>query len=136
MIGGSSSKRKKKSRQRDAIEKYDEVNDKWILCDPLPHPCYRWRLRSIRPQRPIAYITVYIAYNLQNGNYIQQVTRGHNIVADRLAGAANHHPHLTSYQTPFPSQTHTQTALKRSFFYFLTHAHGPTDQQTNRQSLI
>jgi len=41
VIGGSSSKRKKKSRQRKTIEKYDEANDKWILCEPLPHPCYR-----------------------------------------------------------------------------------------------
>jgi len=41
VIGGSSSKRKKKSRQRRTIEKYDETNENWILCDPLPHPCYR-----------------------------------------------------------------------------------------------
>ena len=38
---------------------------------------------------------------------IEQVTRGHNIVADGWAGAANPHPHPTPYPTPFPKQTHT-----------------------------
>ena len=57
----------------------------------------------------------------------KQVTRGHNIVADGLAGAANPHPH----PTPFPTQTHTQKASKRSFFHFLTCAHGLTDLQTD-----
>jgi len=41
VIGGSSSKRKKRSRQRPTIEKYDEAKNKWLLCDPLPAPCYR-----------------------------------------------------------------------------------------------
>ena len=37
----------------------------------------------------------------------EQVTRGHNIVADGWAGAANPHPHPTPHPTPFPTQTHT-----------------------------
>ena len=38
----------------------------------------------------------------------EQVTRGHNIVADGWAGAANPHPHPRPHPTPFPTQTHTQ----------------------------
>ena len=51
------------------------------------------------------------------------MTRGHDIVANGWAGASNPNPHLT----PFPTQTHTQKALKRSFFHFLSCVHGPTD---------
>ena len=40
------------------------------------------------------------------------MTRGHNIVADGWAGAANPHPHPTLHPTPLPTQTHTQNAFK------------------------
>ena len=41
--------------------------------------------------------------------YLEQVTRGHNIVADGWAGAANPHPHPTPHPTPLPTQTQTQS---------------------------
>ena len=44
------------------------------------------------------------------------MTRGHNIVADGLAVAANPHPHTTPYPTPLPTQTHTQKAPKTLVF--------------------
>ena len=47
----------------------------------------------------------------------EQVTRGHNIVADGWAGASNPHPH------PNPHPTHTnihKKYLKRLFFHFST----------------
>ena len=36
------------------------------------------------------------------------MTRGHNIVADGWAGAANPYPHPTPHPTPLPTPTHTQ----------------------------
>ena len=47
---------------------------------------------------------------------LKQVTRGHNIVADGWAGAANPHPHPTPHPTPLPTQTHTQKASKTLIF--------------------
>ena len=38
------------------------------------------------------------------------VTRGHNIVGDGWAQAANPHPHPTTHPTPLPTQTQTQKA--------------------------
>ena len=56
---------------------------------------------------------------------VEQVTRGHNIVADGWAGASNPHP------LPMP-HTHTQKKhLKRSFSHFSTRVHGPTDRRTD-----
>ena len=46
----------------------------------------------------------------RHGRKGEQVTRGHNIVADGWAGAANPHSHPTPHPTPFPTQTHTQKA--------------------------
>ena len=40
----------------------------------------------------------------------KQVKRGHNIVADGWAGAANSHPHQMPHPTPLPTQTHTKKA--------------------------
>ena len=59
-----------------------------------------------------------------------KVTRGHNIVADEWAGAANLYPH----PTPYPKQKHTQKASKRLFSHFSTRAHGPTEKRTNGQN--
>ena len=42
----------------------------------------------------------------------KQATRGHNIVADGWAGAANPHPHPTPHPIPRLTQTHTQKASK------------------------
>ena len=44
------------------------------------------------------------------------MTRGHNIVADGWAGAANPHPHPTLHPTPLLTQTHTQKASKTLIF--------------------
>ena len=57
--------------------------------------------------------------------------RGHYIVADGWAGAADPDPHPTPHPTPFPTQPHTQKASKRSFFHFSTRVHGPTDGPTD-----
>ena len=67
----------------------------------------------------------------------QQVTRGHNIVADGWAGASNPQPHPN--HTPNPSRTHLQTNKqyqlqnhKYAFFAFLTRAWQlERDQRTN-----
>ena len=60
------------------------------------------------------------------------MTRGHNIVADGLAGASNFHPRPTS-----PTNIQ-ENHIKLAFSHFLTHAHRPTDQpkdqQTDRQT--
>ena len=65
---------------------------------------------------------------------LKQVTRGHNIVADGWAEAANPDTRPTPHQTAFQIQTHTQKASKRSFSHFSTCVHrlmdGPTDGQT------
>ena len=57
----------------------------------------------------------------------EQVTRGHNIVADGWAGASNPHPH------PMPPHQHTypKKYLKRSFFHFSTRG-----LRTDGQSLL
>ena len=55
----------------------------------------------------------------------EQVTRGHNIVADGWAGASNPHPNLK------PTHKHT-SILKARFSAFQLNHHGPTDQRTNR----
>ena len=46
----------------------------------------------------------------------EEVVRGHNIVADGWAGAANPHSHPTPYPAPFLTQTHTQKASKTLVF--------------------
>ena len=46
----------------------------------------------------------------------KQVTRGHNIVVDGWAGAANPHPYPTPHLNPFPTLTHTQKASKTLVF--------------------
>ena len=62
----------------------------------------------------------YSSNDVHNARTIRkQVTRGHHIVADGWAGAANPHPH----PTPFPTQKHSQKASNRTFFHFLTRAH-------------
>ena len=65
---------------------------------------------------------------------IEQVTRGHNIVADGLAGASNPQPN----PNPHPSHTNLHKKYpKRLFFHFSTRSlptdrrtDGPTDQRT------
>ena len=59
----------------------------------------------------------------------EQVTRGHNIVADGWAGAANPHPH----PTPLPTQTHTQKASKTLIFP-LFDSFSRTDRPTDRRT--
>ena len=77
----------------------------------------------------------------------KQVTRGHNIVADGRAGAANPHPHPTPHPTPLPTETHTQKASETLIFPLFdscSRINGPmdgqtaqrTDQQTDGQSLL
>ena len=53
----------------------------------------------------------------------EQVTRGHNIVADGCAGAANPHPH------PIPK---LKKHLKCSFSHFSTRVHGPMQRPDRR----
>ena len=61
---------------------------------------------------------------------LKQVTQGHNIVADRWAGASNHHPHL---MRP-PPLTHIPIKhLKRLFFHFSTRS-SRTDRRTDRRT--
>jgi len=56
---------------------------------------------------------LYTISNLEKGRQMQkQVSQGHNIVADRWAGASNPHPHAN------PNPTHKY--LKHSFFNFFT----------------
>ena len=62
-----------------------------------------------------------------NFTILEQVTRGHNIVADGWAGASNPYPH---------SDIHKKY-LKRSFFHFSTRSsrtNGRTDGWTNGQT--
>ena len=64
----------------------------------------------------------------------QQVTRGHNIVADGWAGAVNPHPHPMPHPTPFPTQTHTRKASKTLVFPLFdswSRTDGPTDRRTD-----
>ena len=64
----------------------------------------------------------------------EQVTRGHNIIANGLAGAANPHPHPRPHPTPFPIRTHTRKASKMLFFPLFdscSRMDGPTDQRTD-----
>ena len=86
---------------------------------------------------------------------IEQVTRGHNIVADGWAGASNPQPHPNPtpnhlYHNITHPQTHTKTTAelqyhKYMFFAFSTRAwwtdgwtngetNGPTDQRTDKAS--
>ena len=65
---------------------------------------------------------------MQKPLVIQQVTRGHNIVADGWAGASNPHPH----PTPTPHLNLHKKYLKCSFFHFptqLPQTEGPTDRR-------
>ena len=65
--------------------------------------------------------------------YLEQVTRGHNIVADRWAGAANPHSH----PSPLPTQTHTQKSFKTlifTLFYSCSQNNRPMDQRTDKAS--
>ena len=63
----------------------------------------------------------------------QQVTRGHNIVADGWAGASNPHPHLM----PPPSTPKPKKASKTLVFQFSTRGlwtNGRTDGRTDKAS--
>ena len=60
----------------------------------------------------------------------KQVTRGHNIVADGWAGAANPHPLPTPHPTRLPAQTHTQKASKTLVFPLFDSC-SRMDQQTD-----
>ena len=69
------------------------------------------------------------------------MTRGHNIVADGWAGAANSHPHPMLHPTPLPTQTHTLKASKTLVFPLfdsLTRTDRridrPTDRWTDRRT--
>ena len=57
---------------------------------------------------------------------------GHNIVADRWAGAANPHPHPTPHPTPLPTQTHTQKA--KTLVFPLFDSCSGTDGQMDRRT--
>ena len=61
------------------------------------------------------------------------MTRGHNIVADGWAGAANPHPHPMPYPTLFPTQTHTQKASK-TLVCPLFDSWSRTDRRTDRRT--
>ena len=61
------------------------------------------------------------------------MTRGHNIVADGWAGAANPHRH----PTPLPTRTHTQKASKTLVFPLFdscSWTDGQTDGATGRRT--
>ena len=67
----------------------------------------------------------------------EQVTRGHNIVADGWAGAANPYPHPTPHPTPFSIQSHTfnhKKLLKRSCLQTDGQTDRKTDGWTDRQT--
>ena len=53
----------------------------------------------------------------------KQVTRGHKIVADGWAGAANPHPHPMPHPTSLPTQTHTIFTME-IFTHVLTNISG------------
>ena len=61
----------------------------------------------------------------------KQVTLGHNIVADRWAGASNSHPNLN---TPPHTQTYAKSIQKRSFPSFQLVRFRSTDRWTNGQT--
>ena len=67
-------------------------------------------------------------------------TRGHNIVADGWAGAANLQPHPRPHPTPFPTQTHTRRASKTLVFPLFDsiitdrRTDEPMDQRTDKAS--
>ena len=60
----------------------------------------------------------------------KQVTGGHNVLADRWAGASNLHPH--PYLDPH-TQTYTNKYQERSFSHFWLDHYGQTNQQTDGQ---
>ena len=63
----------------------------------------------------------------------EQVTRGHNIVADGWAGASNPRPH----PNPPPTLKHTQKSIENARFpTFKLDDPGPTDRRTDGQSLL
>ena len=89
----------------------------------------RYFLGTLRPQSHL--LVVHVSWH-QNE---KQGTRGHNTVADGWAGACNSHP------DPRPSHIHShrQSQLQHKnarFRTFQLHHHGPTDQQTDGQSLL
>ena len=71
-----------------------------------------------KPQKLLGnnYLIFRLAKELKIDFFDKQVTRGHNIVADGWAGAANPHPHPMLHPTPLPTQTHTQKASKTLVF--------------------
>ena len=60
------------------------------------------------------------------------MTRGHNIVADGWAGAANAHPHPMPHPTPFPTHTQTRKASKTLIFPLFDSC-PRADQRTDRR---
>ena len=52
---------------------------------------------------------------------LKQVTRGHNIVADGWAEAANPYPHPTPHPTPLPTQIHKQQVAQGQYVVSDTH---------------
>ena len=65
-------------------------------------------------------------------NDSKQVTRGHNIVVDGWAGAANPHP------TPLQTHIHTQKSIENTCFptFQLDHHDRWTNGRTDEQSLL
>ena len=61
---------------------------------------------------------------------IKQVTRGHNIVADRWAGASNPHPHPNAHPD---THKHTQKVFNMTTLGLDHHGrtNRPPDQRTN-----
>ena len=70
-------------------------------------------------------------FNMQISTFmtIIQVTRGHNNIADGLAGASNPHPH------PKPPP-HSNIFPQFNSMILDGPTDGPTDQQTDGQSLL
>ena len=65
-----------------------------------------------------------------------QVTRGHNIVADGWAGAYNPHPHPRPPHTHSDTQTITTAGSKRRIYALFNSitTDGPTDRRTDKAS--
>ena len=81
----------------------------------------------------ILFLKIYaISFTSRKFGYKEQVTRGHNIVADGWAGASNPHP------TQLPPQHSTKYSIQNAHFptFRLVVTDGRTDGPTDGQSLL